>query len=125
MLGTLKLGDGEWERVLVSAPGGGQVQIYLGPDKSPKQVRTEILTKKAYAILQAEGVKDLSINRRRGQVLQDWVPLALVDVKNQEEVEIMWNSELRDKLEIHKGRVLVALLKRSDSRSPGNFEWVS
>ena len=124
LLGTLKLGDGEWERVLVQAPGGSRVQIYLGPDKSPKQVKTEILTKKTYSILQAAGVKDLTLNRRRGQVLQDWEPLALVEVTSQDEASLLWNAELRDRLQIDKEKVLEAFSKKSDAR-PGNFEWVS
>ena len=125
VLATLKREEGEWERVLVASPTGGLVQIYLGPDKSPKQVRTEIMAKRAFGILEKEGISNLSLNRRRGQVLCDWVPLLMVEIVDKDIANILWNAELRDSLGINKGKVLELFNKGPDTRSTPKFEWVS
>ena len=106
-----------------TCPGGGTYSDFLGPDKPPKQVRREILAKKAKGIPEnlAEGMQGkLTLNRSRGQVLHDWTPLLLIDVVNRDEANILWNAELRDRLSINKDRVN-ELFSKSPSAAD-NFE---
>lgn len=89
-------GDGgsvTWERVMVKERTGALVQIFLGPDKSQKQVRTEILLKNLGSIIRGERIGQVDLERYSGQVLASWQPLAVVVVKSKDEVELLWDTE--------------------------------
>ena len=83
------------------------------------------MAKRAFGILEKEGISNLSLNRRRGQVLCDWVPLLMVEIVDKDIANILWNAELRDSLGINKGKVLELFNKGPDTRSTPKFEWVS
>ena len=129
-LDSLRNEDGHWERVLVddvSLDSQGrplQVQIFLGPDKSKKQVKTEVLTKKLGGILFDLGIKDIDTRRFKGEVLASWQPLAMVQVNGPQETEILWDAVYRDSLGIDKERVRALLLADSPTRS-SPIQWSS
>ena len=110
--------DGGWERVLVTNPASGIVQIYLGPDKSAKQIKTEVLTKALKRVLQGLGFSQVDTRPFKGEALIDWRPVAMLDVKSKDDVDILWDAEYRDTLKIDKGRVKELLFAGSPSRSP-------
>eukprot|EP00973_Karenia_brevis_P047474 6591239-Karenia_brevis.AAC.1 len=43
---ALRKDDGEWEKSYAEAPTSAAAQIYVSPDKSPKQRKTEIASKR-------------------------------------------------------------------------------
>ena len=114
-LQSLRGMDGVWERVLVTDPANKLVQIHLGPDKSAKQTKTEIFAKKLGGILQKEGYKEVDVKRKQGEVLIDWRPVALIEAKGPEDIELLWDAEYRDELKIRKDRVKDLLLAETRS----------
>ena len=130
-LDSLRDEEGNWESVLVNdiardnkgAPL--QVQIFPGPDKSKKQIQTEVLTKRLGGILSKEfGIQDIDTRRYKGEVLASWQPLAMVQVNGPMETEILWDAVFRDSLNINKERVKDLLLADSSSRSTP-IQWSS
>ena len=105
VLDSLKSDEG-WKRVLVPAPDQKSIQLYLGPDKSPKRVQTEIMSKKLFEVLDKLGVGDLHLQRRTGQIYADWKPLAMVEVVSKEQCNLLWDADLREELKINKDDVL-------------------
>ena len=122
VLQSLRRGDGSWDRFLVRNPEGDLVQVFLGPDKSPKQVRTEILTKKLASIFQSKGYSEVHANRRQGQVCISWRPLVMVDVTSREQVELLWDSEYSEQLKVDRAGVC-KLFKDAPSSAASPIKW--
>ena len=114
----------EWERVLVKDPAQSLVQLYIGPDKSPKQIRTETLSKRLGGIIEGLGHSQVDVRRRQGEVLVDWQPLAMVEVNGPEDVRVLWDNDFREKLGIDKDAVTTQLFTwNSPNRTP--VPWAS
>ena len=105
-----------WERVMVKDPTGALVQIFMGPGKFQKQVRTEILTKRLGNIIRGEGICQADAKRYSGEVLVSWQPLALAVVKSKDDGEPLWDAMYRDKLGTDKERVTGLSLAPSPSQ---------
>ena len=92
VLRSLKQDDGTWSRFLVKDPQDMQVPVFLGPDKSPKQIRTEVLAKRLATVLEGFKLEDLHVNRRRGQVSYKWRPLCMVHIESRDKPELLWDA---------------------------------
>ena len=125
ILDSIKLEDGKWVRVMASEDGKKEVQIFLGPDKSKKQIRTEVLTKKLVRIFESQGVKDIDANRWKGQVMVSWQPIALVQVLSKDEAELLFDAEYCKTLKIDKDAIRSLFMAETPTRSPLTTQWSS
>ena len=123
VLQCLRLEDGSWDRFLVRHPEGSLVQVFLGPDKSPKQIRTEILSKKLASILESKGFQEVHANRRQGQVCVSWRPLCMVEVVGRESADILWDTEFSSQLGIDRASVHSAFKTASITTSASSIKW--
>ena len=113
----------KWKELWAKGPSGSDLRVYVGPDKSPKQERTEILSKRLAGILKPRlPTKDVFARRVEGVITIDWVPMVRVEVVSQSEVQIKWNKDFEtENPGINKGEILEAF--NSNSRGPP-IEWV-
>ncbi len=94
-LKAMRLGDGQWTKIETKDPGGTPVRLYLGPDKSPKQEKCEMLCKKLGKICKAElGDESVYDLRQEGIVKYEWQELACINLPNPTTVELLWNPEV-------------------------------
>ena len=123
VLQSLRQEDGSWDRFLVKNPEGSLVQVFLGPDKSPKQVKTEILSKKLAAIIEAKGFNEVHANRRQGQVCVSWRPLCMVEITGRESADILWDTEYAVQIKIDRASVHNAFQTASISTAASSVKW--
>ena len=123
VLRGLKQDDGTWERFLVQDPQKQLVQVYLGPDKSPKQVKTEVLAKRLLSVLEGFRFENLHLNRRSGQVLCNWRPLAMVHIESKESSELMWDKAFASELELDTQKVYSTFKTVSAQGSATPIKW--
>ena len=89
------------------------MDIYLNPDKSPKQIRTEIQCKKLQQLLQQRypNVQWRAI-RNKGEIHSNAMPIVRLDVKGQADPTILeWNEnafELDAFRNINRGDILAS-----------------
>ena len=123
---SLQDDDMHWKKIYVTDPTGAQVQIFVGPDKSPKRIRTEVLCKKVVGILKELGLAgDAFVNRAKGQISVAWEPLVMVEV-GEDDAQLLWNKEHMVRLRINKDRVtelFEAVLQSRTNRTP--IQWAS
>ena len=122
VLNSLRKDDGHWERFLVKDPSDQFVQVYLGADKSPKQIRTEVLSKKLGGIWEGMGFSEIHVKRKQGQVCINWRPIAMVEVANRDSAEILWDSEYALSLAINRERVC-ELFKDAPRTAGSPIKW--
>ena len=124
-LSTVKDDEGKWESVFVDDNEEGQIQIYLGRDKSDRMRATEIATKKLPEILvELHGSKDFFPKKFDGEVHSDWRPLAKVDVVSKSECKLLWETSYADELGIERAKVadlFKARNSRASARPPPNW----
>lgn len=78
-LASLRKEDGSWRRVVVTAPTGGEIQLFAAADDSLASVARRRATKAAGRALLAIGApQSVSIQPRDGLVASGWTPLAEV-----------------------------------------------
>ena len=78
LLSSLQDKDGKWKQTAVHS-GGSSVRLFISPDKSPKQVTTEIHTKLARKALEAAYPKlAWRAQPRDGVITIDQVPLVKI-----------------------------------------------
>eukprot|EP00973_Karenia_brevis_P024694 3405289-Karenia_brevis.AAC.1 len=49
---ALRKNDGEWEKLHAEIPTGASTQVFVSPDKSPKQRKTDIAAKRLLKVFQ-------------------------------------------------------------------------
>ena len=88
-----KTGDG-WRKLQALDEKGERTELYLDGDKNRKMVKTEILTKKLGAAISGHPPpgKKAYVQRSAGVVSVDFIPVARVIVKGENEITIDWNT---------------------------------
>ena len=95
-LGLQRTADGWRERFVADPEGQGQEhRIVFDFDKSRKQVRTEMLTKRAAAALRREYPRaSFQLRRQEGKISYSQVPLLQIRVPDADTFELKWNLAL-------------------------------
>ncbi|CAK0852171.1 unnamed protein product [Prorocentrum cordatum] len=75
VLGSLRNRDGSWTRIRAPAiAGSGPVELRVGPDKSPKQIKTDIVGMRIRQVLErAFPHRAWRVDRAKGWVSAKWV----------------------------------------------------
>ena len=123
ILQSLRAEDGSWDRFLVKDPAGSLVQVFLGPDKSPKQIRVEVLSKKLSQILESKGFKEVHANRRQGQVCVGWRPLVMVDVLDRDHAELLWDAAYAAQLKVKVSEICTEFRTSAPSGAASAVKW--
>ena len=101
LLDSLKLGGGKYKEQAVLSPDNAKVQFFLNPDKSPCQVRKEILGKSLLEILQKEKTEiTFTLQRVDARIWADKKPLCSVKILSENEARISWAETKRTQLGI-------------------------
>ena len=102
-LRSLRRDDGSWTQLTAKDEAGESVNIYAGPDKSSKQVRTEIDSKKLHTIFQQlyPGTK-FHLLRRDGVISVNFKKLARVVPQPDKETIIEWDFDTASSVSIDK-----------------------
>jgi hypothetical protein len=92
MLRARKDSAGDWVNFAVKTPEGTQVKLYYGPDKSPKAVRLESISKKLAKHLEATyGGHSFKTRFDEGIISMDGSHLAFVEV-TPKSAKLQWNN---------------------------------
>jgi hypothetical protein len=105
----LRREDGSWLDPHANGPDG-RVRLYISEDKSPKQVRTELLGKKLLSAVQlVHPGKPAKLLRRTGAVTVAWKAGCKVCVDGPEEPAIiMWNYAATAALDMDRDAIVAA-----------------
>lgn len=80
-LSSLRAADGAWQRFKCLSPANRESYLCIGPDKSPKQIKTELVGKKLLQAFQkAHRDRQLFLSSKEGVISHAWVPIARVVV---------------------------------------------
>ena len=89
---SLQKSEGEWRTFTAKMPDGQPTRIYVDSDKSPRQIRKDILTRKLHKVLKGHyPAIPFFCRKRDGVVSVDWVPFARVSVLSREAHTLEWN----------------------------------
>jgi len=94
-----KQGKG-WRKLKAKTPAETTTELYIGGDKNPKMVRTEIVTKKLTKILEEPYPGKIYGKRHEGKVFAGWIPLARVKVEAADQIDIEWSIKQADTMGI-------------------------
>ena len=116
--------DGSWrDNPTVMSPLGRNIELYISPDKSPKQLRTEQGGRKLLKAFKAvHPNKSFHLDKRAGVVSVDWSPVAKVEPKievNQSTVH--WIPGTIERANIDKEQVLGAF--NAESGNTAGLQW--
>ncbi|CAK0788059.1 unnamed protein product [Prorocentrum cordatum] len=110
VLGSLRV-DGTWKEFTVEVPGSPRCRIHLGPDKSPRQIRCEILLRRARTII-AERHPNLRLftDRERATLSVGWDRIMRAEAHpGNKPAEFFWDNQQLAKHDLVKAE-LVSLL---------------
>ena len=98
-------------------------KAFFDNDKSRKQIRTEILSKKAANVLRKMYPDErIHVRRQEGKLVLDQVPLLHVVVSSQDEFELKWNIGLLAKRKWDKAQLQQAV-ESSVRSADTEVEW--
>ena len=103
--------DGSWApNPQVTTPLGRRIDIFLSPDKSPKQLRTELGGRRLFkAFKSAHPNKTVHLDKRAGMVSIDWHPCArVVPAQEQNSYTVQWNPTVVIRAQIDKEGIMSA-----------------
>ncbi len=117
LLGTLRKSDGTWRRMQCASPNGRQVDLFIGPDKSPKQVRTEILGKQlVQAIKETHPQLPIHLLRRDGVVKTNWTSFVKVEPSSHDVAVLRWDERVVAEKGIRKEDIAEAFERLAKGR---------
>ena len=122
-LGALRLPDGSWRRMSCTSPAGRKVDLFISPDKSPKQIKTEMEGKRLLqAFKSAHPDCNPHLARQDGVLSVSWIPIARISPQQEDlPTEVLWNmAAVRDQ-GIKRDEVMAAF--RASIRTAANVEW--
>jgi len=95
VFGLLRREDGSWRKFTCPTPAQRECDLFIGTDKSPKQVKTEMEGKRLW---QSFKDKYAHLNphflRKEGIIQIGWVPVAKLEIQPGEEpTQILWNNK--------------------------------
>ena len=122
-----RLPDGSWRpNPKVTSPMNREIDVYIAPDKSPKQLRTELGGRrllKAFRSVHPNGACHL--DKRSGQVSVQWKPCARVvpqpSSASDASYVIQWNAAAVSELQINKPQIQSAF--DSDMGGQSSVQW--
>ncbi len=112
-----------WRDIGVPDPDNKRQRAYVDADKSPKQSKKEMLTKRLAAVVKESypGL-DVYARRRQGEVTLSWLALARIVDLTADSYRIEWNIPEAAKANIDKDAAACKLAERE--RKPGaEIEW--
>ena len=123
-----RLPDGSWRpNPKVTSPLNREIDVYIAPDKSPKQLRTELGGRrllKAFRAVHPNGAQ-CHLDKRTGQVSVQWKPCARVvpqpSSASSASYVIQWNAAAVAELQINKPQIQSAF--DSDMGSQSSVQW--
>ena len=121
----LQRDDNGWRTITVPDAENTAVEhkAYFDTDKSRKQIRTEIMAKKAANVLRKMYPNErIHVRRQEGKLVLDQVPLLHVVVSSQEEYELKWNLALLASRRWDKSQ-LQAAVESSVRSADMDVEW--
>ena len=102
-----------WEELWALTPLNAWTKVYLGADKNPKQVATEVSTKRLGAIIESNlSAGAVSLARREGVVLIDMTPVALILPQSDGSTNFRWNDVMVAKHTLQKETIIATLVSR-------------
>jgi hypothetical protein len=117
--------EGAWKpNPNVRSPLGRQLELYISPDKSPKQLKTEQGSRKLIRAFKAtHPQKHTHVDKRTGVVSVDWVPCAKVvaNSSSDDPYTIQWNVAALEQSQVDKSRVMDAF--NSSGGSQASVQW--
>ena len=122
-----RLPDGSWRpNPKATSPMNKEIDVYISPDRSPKQLRTELGGRrflKAFLVVHPNGACHL--DKRTGQVSVQWKPCARVvpqlSSASDASYVIQWNAAAVSELQISKPQIQSAF--GSDMGSQSFVQW--
>ena len=115
--------NGEWRDLTAKTPDGKETKVFLDGDKSRKQIKREVLTRKLMKVLKDQyAMRDFRMRKRDGTVSSDLSPLARVIVTSPEDFRVEWNLALVAQDEIERDAVEKAL-KESVGSGDSGITW--
>ncbi|CAK0813275.1 unnamed protein product, partial [Prorocentrum cordatum] len=113
VLQNLKV-DNQWREFTVGVTGSADCRLFLGPDKSPKQIKTEILLRRCRSeIANVYPQAKLFSDRERGCLLVGWDKILKVEVgAGQDESKLHWgpNRITKNNVDIERLRACTKCL---------------
>ena len=85
--------DGTWRQHKAKDERNNEVPVYVDGDKNPKQIRTEIITKRAAVLLEQKLGKKMYAKRAAGIIMADFVPLLRIIVEGPDQWKLEWNKK--------------------------------
>ena len=120
--GILRTPEG-WREMCAAGPNGSEIRLYVSEDKSPKQLRKEILAKKLLRAVQ-DSVKDKQahLQRRDCSITLEWKSLVRVEVTTADaEPTLLWNAAAVAQLEVDKECIMEKFRQRSGAAA--SVQW--
>jgi len=104
----LKHDDGTWREFHTSNPAGGDIQIYISEDKSPKKIKEEVATRKPYkAFIANLPPTQVFTIKKENVVSVQWIPVAKVSATAPDRpVTVHWHAKAVRDLSIDKEAIL-------------------
>ena len=124
-MGALKIDDKNWEELYVILPSGETARIYISPDKSEKQIFTEMATKRlvdAVKKIHSTGIPEVHGLKRDGMVTIGWQRAIKLEPKADKTCSLMWIQELVEKHNLDKTAIEEAF-HTSLAASGVNLQW--
>ncbi|CAK0899195.1 unnamed protein product, partial [Prorocentrum cordatum] len=113
VLQNLKV-DKQWREFTVGVTGSADCRLFLGPDRSPKQIKTEILLRRCRSeIANVYPQAKLFSDRERGCLLVGWDKILKVEVgAGQDESKLHWepNRITKNNMDIERLRACTKCL---------------
>ena len=85
--------DGTWRQHKAKDERHNEVTVYVDGDKNPKQIRTEIITKRAAVLLEQKLGKKTYAKRAAGVIMAEFVPLLRIIVEGPDQWKLEWNKK--------------------------------
>ena len=102
----LQRDGGEWRDLVAKTPDGSETKMYLDVDKSKKQIKMEMMSRRLHKVLKEKyPARDFFNRKRDGTVSTEWTPLARIANVNIDSYKIEWNMKLVGELGIDKDKV--------------------
>lgn len=133
VLGSIRTPTGGWAPLEVERSGGGKTRLYLGEDRSQRDIARERATKRlASAVEQAKPGRRAYPSKKDGVVSVDWRPVArvVISADRDKDVCIEFNANVVQDMGIDKDEVrrhfeLAAPVSRAAAASQAEAQWCS
>ena len=121
-LRSLRSDDGTWTRLVARDEENQPVKLFEGPDKSKKQIRTEMESKRLRDLLRGlHPAQNFHVLRREGIISSNWKQLARVIPVAEGESVIEWNYAVVAELEIDREAAVRSF--RSSTKTSTQVQW--